>query len=124
VEERRQLSGIAALHVRSAISDHFSDLLGSIPWARALEGKGAQESWLTFKQHFFKPQDQFIPKSKKSYKSCRRAVWMSNVLMEKLKWKKKVYGMWKRGLATWNTGILSGLAGMPQGGLWPTWNYI
>ena len=26
---------------------------------------------------------------------------MNKELMEKLKWKKKVYGMWKMGLATW-----------------------
>jgi len=30
----------------------------------------------------------------------RRPIWISNELTEKLKWKKKVYRMWKRSLVT------------------------
>jgi len=44
----------------------------SISWARVLEGKGACESWVTFKQHFFQAQDQGIPKSRKLGKRDRR----------------------------------------------------
>lgn len=46
---------------RKAIFEVFKDLLGSILWVRALEDKGAQESWLTFKHNFFHAQDQYVP---------------------------------------------------------------
>jgi len=49
-----------------ANTDLFKDVFGGIPKVRELEGKGAQESWLTFKYHFFQAQDYCIPKSKKS----------------------------------------------------------
>jgi len=39
--------------------------------------------------------------SKKSSKGGRRPAWMSKELLVKLKWKRKVYGMWKEGQATW-----------------------
>ncbi|GAB0188533.1 mitochondrial enolase superfamily member 1 [Grus japonensis] len=39
--------------------------------------------------------------SKKSSKGGRRPAWMSKELLEKLKGKKKVYRMWKKGLDTW-----------------------
>ncbi|GAB0207763.1 hypothetical protein GRJ2_003242000 [Grus japonensis] len=76
-------------------------LVGRIPWVRALEGKGVQESWSVFKHHFLRAQDQCIPKSRKSSKGGRRPAWMSKELLEKLKGKKEVYRMWKKGLATW-----------------------
>jgi len=62
-----------------------------------MEGKGVQESRLTIKSHLFQAQDQYIPKTKKLGKGGRKPEWISK---EKIKWKKKVYGMWKRGLAT------------------------
>ena len=39
--------------------------------------------------------------SKKSSKGGRRPAWTSKELLAKLKWKKKVYGMWNKGQATW-----------------------
>ncbi|GAB0204737.1 hypothetical protein GRJ2_002939300 [Grus japonensis] len=35
----------------------FRDLPGRIPWDKALEGRGAQESWLVFKDHLLQPQE-------------------------------------------------------------------
>lgn len=64
----------------------------------SVEDKGSQKR-LTF-NHFFQAQDGCIPKSKKSNRGGRRPTWMSKELMKKLKIKKKVYGMWKMGLAT------------------------
>ena len=52
------------LDFRRANLDLFKDLLGDILWVSALKGKGAQESWLTFKHHF-QVQDRCIPMSKK-----------------------------------------------------------
>jgi len=39
--------------------------------------------------------------SKKSSNGCRRPAWMSEELLVKLKWKRKVYRKWKQGQATW-----------------------
>lgn len=77
--------------------DLFKDLLGSILWVRELDGEEAQKSWLTFKHHFFQAEDWCICSSKKSGKGSRRSAWMSKELMEKLKWKKQLYRMWKKG---------------------------
>ena len=40
----KAISRIATLDFRRANFDLFWDLLGAIPWARVLEGKGASES--------------------------------------------------------------------------------
>lgn len=54
----RVISRSATLDFRGAIFGFFKDLLGGIPWARAVEGKGDHESWLSLKHHFFQAQDQ------------------------------------------------------------------
>lgn len=94
-------SRIATLDFRRANFDLLWDLLGAIPWARVLEGKGACESWLAFKWLFFQAQDRCVPVTKKSGKGARRPAWMSKELMCKLRGKKKVHDMWKKGLTTW-----------------------
>ncbi|GAB0208952.1 hypothetical protein GRJ2_003360900 [Grus japonensis] len=48
----RAVNRITTLDVRRANFGLFKALLGRIPWVRALEGKGAQESWSIFKHHF------------------------------------------------------------------------
>ncbi|NXA67808.1 RTBS polymerase, partial [Mohoua ochrocephala] len=85
----------------SANLNLFRDLLQGIAWYRALEKKGVQENWTIFKYHFLQAQDQCIPMSKKSGKRGRRPAWMSRELLANLKWKKELYGMWKKGRATW-----------------------
>lgn len=45
----RMHSRLAALHFRSADFGPFRELLGRVPWNKALEGRGAQESWLLLK---------------------------------------------------------------------------
>ncbi|PKU45837.1 glycerol kinase [Limosa lapponica baueri] len=89
------------LDFRRANFDLFKKLLGKIPWVRALEDRGAQESWLIFKYHFLQAQDRCIPKSKKSGKGSRRPLWLSRELLKKLKWKIEVYSVWKNRLITW-----------------------
>lgn len=39
----------------------FGDLLGKIPWETALEGKGAQGSWVILKNIFLRAQEWFSP---------------------------------------------------------------
>ncbi|GAB0204057.1 hypothetical protein GRJ2_002871300 [Grus japonensis] len=97
----RAISRITTLDFRRANFGLCKDLLGRIPWVRALEGKGVQEIWSIFKHHFLQAQDRRIPKNRKSSKGGRRPAWMSKELLEKLKGKKEVYRMWKKGMATW-----------------------
>jgi len=97
----RAIGRIKILDFRRTNFGLFKDLLGGIPWVRTLEDRGVQESWLLFKHPFLHAQDQRIPTSKKVSKGGRRPAWMSEELLEKLTWKRKVYGMWKKGQATW-----------------------
>ncbi|KGL86842.1 hypothetical protein N301_02901, partial [Charadrius vociferus] len=92
---------VETLNFRRAKFDRFKELLGQIPWERALEGKGALESWLLFKRHLLQAQDQCIPKRKKSGKGRRRPAWLSRDLLKRLRWKKGVYNRWKKGLTAW-----------------------
>jgi len=84
-------SRIVTLGFRGANFHFFKEQFRGSPWAAALEGKGAQELWLTFWHHFFQVQDWHIPKSKKSSKNGRRPAWVSKVLMDELQGKRKVY---------------------------------
>jgi len=66
----RTISRIKSLDLRRANSGLFKELLGGIPWARALEDRGAHECWSLFKRHFLHTQDWCIPLSKKSRKEA------------------------------------------------------
>jgi len=87
-------SRITTLDFRRVNFGFLKDLLGGIPWVRALEDRGIQESWSLFKHYFLHAQDQCIRMSKKSSKGGRRHAWMSKKLLVKFKWKKKVCEMW------------------------------
>ena len=97
----RAICRIKILDFRRANFGLFKELLGGIKWVRALQGRGIQERWLLFKDHFFHAQDRCIPQSKKSRKGGRRPAWMSKEILAKLRWKRKVHGKWKEGQATW-----------------------
>ena len=77
------------------------DLLGRVPWDKALEGRGAQESWLIFKDHLLQAQERCIPTKRKSGKNTRRPAWMNKELLDKLKHKKEAYRGWKQGQVAW-----------------------
>jgi len=97
----RAISRIKTLDFSRANFALFKELLGGIPWARALEGRGVQECWLLFKCHFLHAQERCIPLRKKSRKGGRRPAWMNKELLAELRWKRKVQGMWKEGQTTW-----------------------
>ncbi|GAB0207775.1 macrophage immunometabolism regulator [Grus japonensis] len=69
---RRAHSKLTTLDFRRADFGLFRDLLGRIPWDKALEGRGAQDSWLIFKGHLLQAQEQCIPAKRKSSKNTRR----------------------------------------------------
>jgi len=98
---RRVISRIKTLDLRRANVDLFKELLGGIPWARALEGRGLQECWSLFKHHFLHAQERCIPLRKKSSKGGRRPAWLNKELLAEIRCKRKVQGMWKEGQDTW-----------------------
>jgi len=123
----RAISRITALDFRRANFGLFKDLLGGIPWVRALEGRGVQESWSVFKNHFLHAQDWCITMGKKSSKGGRRPAWMRKELLAKLKWTgmecrmSVECGKRDRPLRR-NTEMLSEHAGKQRGRLRSTWN--
>lgn len=58
--------------------DHIFELQEKrVPWDKAPEGRGARDSWLTFKDYLVLTQVQQIPVNSKSGKSGRRLAWVS-----------------------------------------------
>ena len=62
---RKAHSKLATLDFRRADFGLFRDLLGRVPWDTALEGRGAQESWLIFRDHLLQAQEWCIPTKRK-----------------------------------------------------------
>ncbi|KFV18118.1 hypothetical protein N340_13754, partial [Tauraco erythrolophus] len=79
----------------------FRDLLGRAPRDEALEGRGAQESWLIFKDHLLQAQEWCIPTKKKPDRNTRRPAWMNKEFLDQLKHKKEAYRGWKQGQVSW-----------------------
>ncbi|KFV00164.1 hypothetical protein N340_13736, partial [Tauraco erythrolophus] len=88
------------LDFRRADFGLLRDLLGRVSWDKALEGGGAQESWIIFKDHLLQAQERCIP-TKKSGKTARRPAWMNKKLLDQLKHKKEAYRGWKQGQVAW-----------------------
>ena len=86
---RRAHNKLTTLDFRRTDFGLFRDLLGRVPWDKALEGRGAQESWLIFKDHLIQAQERCIPARRKSGKNARRPAWMNKELLDKLKQKRK-----------------------------------
>ncbi|GAB0204405.1 mitochondrial enolase superfamily member 1 [Grus japonensis] len=98
---RRVHGKLAILDFRRADFDLFRDLLGRIPWDKALEGRGAQDSWLIFKHHLLQAQERCIPTKRESSKNTQRPAWMNKELLGKVKQNKEAYRGWKQGQVAW-----------------------
>ncbi|GAB0185492.1 hypothetical protein GRJ2_001014500 [Grus japonensis] len=98
---RRAHSKLTTLDFRRADFGLFRDLLARIPWEKALEGRGAQDSWLIFKGHLLQAQERCIPTKRKSSKNTKRPPWMNKELLGKVKQKKVAYRGWKQGQVAW-----------------------
>ncbi|PKU36537.1 glycerol kinase [Limosa lapponica baueri] len=61
---RRVCSKLATLDFMRADFDLLRDLLGRVTWEKVLEGRGAQGSWLVFKDHLLQAQELCIPTKK------------------------------------------------------------
>ena len=98
---RRAHSKLTTLDLRRADFGLFRDLLGRVPWDKALEGRGAQESWVIFKDHLLQAQERCIPTKRKSGKNATRPAWMNKELLDKLQHRKEAYRGWKQGQVAW-----------------------
>ncbi|GAB0205871.1 hypothetical protein GRJ2_003052700 [Grus japonensis] len=98
---RRACSKLTTLAFSRADFGLFRDLLGRIPWDKALEGRGAQDSWLIFKGHLLQAQERCIPTERKSGKNTKRPQWVNKELLGKVKQKKEAYREWKQGQVAW-----------------------
>ncbi|GAB0178933.1 hypothetical protein GRJ2_000358600 [Grus japonensis] len=97
---RRVCSKLTTLDFSRADFSLFRDLLGKIAWDKALDGRGARDSWLIFKAHL-QAQEQCIPAKRKSGKNTKRPPWMNKELLGKVKQKKEAYRGWKQGQVAW-----------------------
>ncbi|GAB0181325.1 hypothetical protein GRJ2_000597800 [Grus japonensis] len=98
---RRAHSKLTTLDFRRADFALFRDLLGRVPCDKALQRRGAQDSWLAFKDHLLQAQERCIPIKRKSGKNTRRPAWMNKELLHKLKDKKEAYRGWAQGQVAW-----------------------
>ncbi|GAB0180593.1 hypothetical protein GRJ2_000524600 [Grus japonensis] len=98
---RRAHSKLTTLDFRRADFGLSRDLLGRVPWDKAPEGRGAQDSWLIFKNHLLQAQERCSPTKRKSGKNARSLAWMNKELLNKLKQKKEAYRGWQQGQVAW-----------------------
>ncbi|GAB0206304.1 hypothetical protein GRJ2_003096000 [Grus japonensis] len=98
---RRACSKLTTLGFSRADFGLFRDLIARIPWDKALEGRGAQDSWLVFKGHLLQAQERCIPTKRKSGKNTKRPAWMNKELLGKVKQNQEAYRGWKQGQVAW-----------------------
>ena len=98
---RRVTSKTISLNFQRADFDLFRALVARIPWESLLKGKGIEETWTLLKTEILKAQEQAVPECCKASRRGRRPVWMSQELLLRLREKKRVYVLWKKGQATW-----------------------
>jgi len=94
---RRVHRKFATLDFRGADFGLLRDLLSRVPWDKGLEGRGAQEGCLIFKDHLLQAQERCIPAVKKQGKNTT----MNMELLDKLQHKKEAYRGWKQGQVAW-----------------------
>ena len=93
-------SKTAILNFQRAESDLFRTLVARVPWESLLKGKGVQEAWTLLKVEILKVQKQAVSEYHKASHGGKRPVWMSRELLLRLRKKKRVYVLWKKGQAT------------------------
>ena len=101
VEPQRGVSITATLDFQTANFKLFRTMVERVPWMVVLESVVAQEDWEYFKETVLKVQNLTIPMSRKMSRWARRPGWLNRDLWLDLKNKRKVYGLWKSGQATY-----------------------
>ncbi|KFP95668.1 hypothetical protein N330_00935, partial [Leptosomus discolor] len=95
-------SKTATLDFQRADFDLFRRLLDRTPWKSVLKGIGVQEGWTLFKKEILKAQEQAIPTCQKTSQRQRRPAWPNREIWCKIREKRRVYGLWKKGQTTHN----------------------
>ena len=70
---RRVHGKLTTLDFRRADSDVFQNLLDRVPWDKALQGRGVQESWLIFKDHLLQASGAMHPNKEEVRQKCQVA---------------------------------------------------
>jgi len=78
----------------------FRKLVETVPCERVLKGKGIQAGWTFFKKEFLKTQEQDVPMCCKTNRWGRRLAWLNREDLQRLRKKKRVYHLWKKGQVT------------------------
>jgi len=78
----------------------FRTLVERVPWERLLKGKGVQAGLTFFKEEVLKAQEQAVPMCHKTNRQGRRAAWLNREFLLRLKKKRGVYHLWKKGQET------------------------
>ena len=94
-------SKLTNLDFRRADFSLFRELLGRMIWYKALEGRGAQESWSVFKKHLLQAQKQHTLRKRKVGKNDKRPPWINKELLDVLQSKKKVSRECKQEQVSW-----------------------
>ncbi|KAM6317421.1 uncharacterized protein O3Q21_008449 [Podargus strigoides] len=69
-------STVRTLNFRKTKFQLFKELVNRTPWETALKDKGAEQSWLIFKEAFHRAQELSIPRCKKLGKEGKRPAWL------------------------------------------------
>ncbi|KAJ7419450.1 dynein heavy chain 8, axonemal [Pitangus sulphuratus] len=98
---RRVYRKLSTLPFRKADFGSSRDLLGRVPWDKALEGRGAQESQLIFKDYHLQAQEQCICLTSSDEKEVRQKCQEVCVDEQgppglKVRYKKEAYRVWKQ----------------------------
>ncbi|KAK4823927.1 hypothetical protein QYF61_008313 [Mycteria americana] len=99
-EVSRGVSKTATLDFRRVDFGLLRRLVERVPWEAALMGKGVQEGWTFFKEEVLKAQERAVPRCRKTSWRGRRPAWLTRELWLKLRKKRRVYDLWKKGRAT------------------------
>lgn len=102
VEPRWGVSRTATLDFWRADFNLFRTMVERVPLELVLESVGAQEGWEYFNKVILKVQELTIPESWKTSQQARRLDWLNRDLWLELKSKRKAYGLWKSGQATYD----------------------
>ncbi|KFR07593.1 hypothetical protein N306_10821, partial [Opisthocomus hoazin] len=97
----KAMSIVRTLNIWKTSFQLFKDLVSRTPWEMVLRDRGAEQSWKTFKDAFFRAQELSVPRCKKSGKEGKRPAWLSRDLLVKLKGKRELHRQWKQGQISW-----------------------
>ncbi|KFR01231.1 hypothetical protein N306_09969, partial [Opisthocomus hoazin] len=91
---------VKTLNFRKANFQLFKEIVRRTPWETILRDRGTEQSWQVFKDVFQRAQERAIPKCKKSGREGKRAAWLRQDLLVKLRKKRELHRKWKQGLAS------------------------